>query len=346
MKAFTATRCSLALPTALALVLSASPGLADNSEPISPIPILPKQDPAKVDLGRALFNDLRLSKGNTMACANCHKLSSGGADGLARSVSAAGRKLRNAPTIFNVELNFRMGWDGRSETLFQQTGAVLHDAGVMASSWGEVRTKLQQDAAMPQRFKAVYVDGLQEANIADALVAYQRSLTTPNSRFDRYLRGDRTAVSADELKGYALFKSNGCVACHQGVAIGGNMFQVFGVIGERGAYLSKRGDTEPLDFGRFNRTNLDADRFVFRVPSLRNVALTAPYLHDGSAATLEEAVDVMFKYQLGRTAQQAEKALIVKFLRTLTGELDGRPLDPADRPADPNGLTAHQERKP
>lgn len=324
--------CIRWLATGLTALLawSASEGQIRSQEPIAPLAAAPAQDPAKVQLGQLLFNDVRLSRGSAMACSRCHNLAAGGADGLPKSVAADGTStLRNTPTILNVALNFRLGWDGRSDTLEQQTSAVLHDKNVMASSWDEVRVKLQHDNAMLQRFRAAYADGLQNKNIADALVAYQRSLATPNSRFDRYLRGDKSALTGDELKGYALFKSNGCVACHQGVGVGGNMYQVFGVVGERGAYLRNQPGGKPLDLGRFNRTQLDEDRYVFRVPSLRNVALTAPYLHDGSAATLEEAVAIMFRHQLGRTAKPDEIAMIVKFLRTLSGELNGKPLEAA-----------------
>jgi cytochrome c peroxidase len=319
----------LGCPLLLAVNAWATAG-APSNEPISPITITTPADPAKVALGRTLFEDRRLSKGSAVSCSSCHSRAAGGADGLQTSIGINGlRTLRNAPSIFNAALNFRQGWDGRSESLEQQTHAVVHDSTVMASSWAEILSKLQADPAMVQRFKSVYTDGLQIKNIADALVTYERSLTTPNSRFDKYLRGDKSALTVEEVRGYGLFKSNGCVACHQGVGVGGNMFQTFGVMGERGAYMKDRGDPDPKDKGRYNRTGLEADRFVFKVPSLRNVALTAPYLHDGSAKTLEEAVDVMFKYQLGRTPDPQDVAAIVKFLKTLTGELDGKPLDRA-----------------
>jgi cytochrome c peroxidase len=165
---------------------------------------------------------------------------------------------------------------------------------------------------------------LQSKNIQDALAVFQRSLITPNGRFDKYLRGDKTAITADELKGYQLFKSYGCVACHQGVNAGGNMFQLFGVMGD---YFAKRGNITEADYGRFNATKNPADKHMFKVPSLRNVALTAPYFHDGSAKTLSDAVDVMFRYQLGRPAPQADKDYIVKFLHTLTGEYKGKSLE-------------------
>jgi cytochrome c peroxidase len=149
------------------------------------------------------------------------------------------------------------------------------------------------------------------------------SLTTPNARFDRFLLGDKQALTAAEIEGYRLFKANGCISCHQGVNVGGNMFQPFGIMSD---YFADRGQMTPADLGRFNVTKNEADRHLFRVPSLRNVALTAPYFHDGSAKTLEEAISTMTKYQLGRTLPTEQIASISKFLRTLTGEYRGKPL--------------------
>jgi cytochrome c peroxidase len=323
-------RAILMLGTAVAWTLVSR---AQSHEPISPIPLQASQDLVKVALGRDLFNDPRLSKGNALACAHCHNVAAGGADKVSHSIGLEGRlSKRNTPTILNVSLNFVQGWDGRSNDLESQTTAVLMDPAVMGSSWKEVVDKLATDTPMAARFRAAYADGLQVRNLQDAMVAYERSLTTPNSRFDRYLRGEAHSLSSDEIKGYELFKTSGCIACHQGTNIGGNVYQVFGVMGGRGSYFRDRGGVTEADFGRFNRTHAEEDRFVFRVPSLRNVALTAPYFHDGSAPTLDDAVSVMFKYQLGRTASPAEKALIVTFLRSLTGELDGKPLEPKAAP--------------
>jgi cytochrome c peroxidase len=154
-------------------------------------------------------------------------------------------------------------------------------------------------------------------------VEFERSLITPNSRFDRYLLGDESAITAEEKAGYALFKSYGCVACHQGRNVGGNMFQIFGVMDD---YFANRGHITDADYGRFNVTGREEDRFHFRVPSLRNVALTAPYFHDGTAESLDQAVMVMARYQLGVTMPAEDVGLIVKFLGTLTGEYKGQPL--------------------
>ncbi len=161
---------------------------------------------------------------------------------------------------------------------------------------------------------------MRRPNVKNAIAEFERTLLTPGSRFDRHLRGDATALSAEEKAGYLKFKSYGCISCHQGVNIGANLFQRMGVIGD---YFADRGNITKADLGRFNVTGQESDRHVFKVPGLRNVALTAPYFHDGSARTLEEAVEVMAKYQLGRPLPPGDLADIVRFLHTLTGELEG-----------------------
>lgn len=315
------------LRTALALLVCAGAGgaaLAQSEEPIKPIPIDSKLDLKKVNLGEKLFSDKRLSKNNEVACISCHAFNTGGVDRAQVSTGVGGLKgAINAPTVFNAGFNFRQFWDGRANSLEEQATGPVHNPKEMGSSWAEVVGKLAQDAEMSARFKELYPDGVQARNIQDSLAVFQRSLTTPNARFDKYLRGDKTVLSTDELKGYQLFKSYGCVACHQGVNVGGNMFQVFGVMGD---YFKQRGGVNEADLGRYNVTKNESDKHMFKVPSLRNVALTAPYFHDGSAKTLPDAVDVMFKYQLGRPGSPQDKELIVKFLHTLSGEYKGKPL--------------------
>ncbi len=191
------------------------------------------------------------------------------------------------------------------------------------STWKEVVNKLQQSTEYVQTFARIYLDGLNSTNIKDAIATYEQSLYTPNSRFDQFLRGNKQALTAAEQEGYRIFKTYGCVSCHQGVNVGGNMFQRFGVIGD---YFADRGNITRADLGRFNITKDQADRYVFRVPSLRNVALTPPYFHDGSTKTLEEAISIMVKYQLGRPLSTEQINLIAQFLRTLTGEYQGKPL--------------------
>lgn len=306
-------------------IAATAPAHAQSEEPIRPIPLTVKLDAKKVALGDKLFHDKRLSKDNTLACASCHGLDRGGVDGGVGSTGINGAKGPiNAPTVFNSGFNFRQFWDGRANSLEEQAAGPIHNPKEMGSNWAEVLGKLSQDAALVATFKESYPDGLQPKNVQDAIATFERSLITPNSRIDKYLRGDKTALKDDELRGYQLFKNYGCVACHQGVNVGGNMFQVFGVMGD---YFAKRGGATEADLGRFNVTKNEADKHMFKVPSLRNVALTAPYFHDGSAKTLNDAVEVMFKFQLGRVAPQQDKELIVKFLHTLTGEFRGQPLD-------------------
>lgn len=293
--------------------------LAAAGEPIQPLPQEVVVDARKAALGQRLFNDKRLSRDNSVSCASCHLLTRGGADGLPVSPGVGGaRGVINTPTVFNASLNFRQFWDGRADSLHAQAAGPVENPIEMASSWPEVVGKLSGDADLVVKMKAAYPAGLQAETIRDAIAEYEKTLITPNARFDRWLRGDAKAITADELQGYQNFKKYGCVACHQGVNVGGNMFQTFGVMGD---YFGRRGHLTEADNGRFNVTKNPADRHVFKVPSLRNVALTAPYFHDGSAKSLEDAVDVMFKYQLGRAAPDEDKKRIVAFLRTLTGEL-------------------------
>ena len=287
-------------------------------EPLKPIPEAVDVDPEKVALGRALFHDPRLSKDNTTACVSCHDLVNGGDDGRRVSVGVEGREGPiNAPTVFNAGLNFRQFWDGRARDLEQQIDGPVQAPAELGSLWPEVLAKLHAHEDYAERFRALYPDGINRTNVKDALAEFMRSLITPNGRFDRWLKGEAEALSREEKRGYALFKHYGCVSCHQGANVGGNMFQVFGVLNE---YFKRRGDITDADFGRYNITGNPADRHAFKVPSLRMAALTAPYLHDGSAETLRDAVDAMFEFQLGREAPDADKDAIVTFLKTLPGE--------------------------
>jgi cytochrome c peroxidase len=302
-----------------ALILLAWHGCAPAqpvlAEPIRPLPVKPGVDAARAALGRALFHDLRLSRDSTQSCASCHQLGHGGADPRPLSVGAGGASMqRNTPTIYNSVFNFRQSWIGRYAGVDDVLEHVMGTAPGGPSAWELVVSRLTGDAAMSVQFNRVYGDDISAALAKDALSNYLRLLVTP-SRFDRYLRGDKTALSADEKTGYAKFKSYGCVACHQGINVGGNMYQKFGAMRAPG-----EGAAIAADQGRFELTRRAADRHMFRVPSLRNVALTAPYFHNGSVATLDEAVGAMFKYQLGRDAPELDRAQIVRFLHTLNGE--------------------------
>lgn len=294
-------------------------------EPITPIPASIDHDAAKAKLGESLFVDIRLSKQGDMACASCHQLDHGGDDGLAFGLSSnAEQHIINTPSIFNAVFNFTHNWDGSAKTLAQQIDMAVRDPHEFDNDWSEIVAKLRQDEALSARFKESYSRGITRANIIDSLVEYEKTLITPDARFDRYLRGEDNSLSDSELAGYRVFKEVGCVSCHQGINVGGNLYQQFGVFYD---YIAERGDISKIDYGRINITGNQSDEFVFKVPSLRNIALTAPYLHDGSAETLEQAIEIMGKTQLGRTLTTEEIEQIKSFLITLTGEFNSKPLE-------------------
>lgn len=293
-------------------------------EPIQPIPLQVKLDRHKVKLGEQLFHDPQLSRDNTISCASCHNLKTGGTDRLVRSVGINGAVGSiNSPTVFNSAFNFKQFWDGRAENLKEQIEGPITSELEMGSNWPQIVRKLKQSSDYALLFGQLYPDGINRDNIKDALNEFERSLYTPNSRFDKFLRGKKEALSEKEREGYSLFKAYGCASCHQGINVGGNMFQTFGVMGD---YFKDRGGVTEADLGRYNVTGDERDRHVFKVPGLRNVALTPPYFHDGSASTLDEAVAVMGKYQLGRELSQGEIDLLIQFLNALTGEYQGEPL--------------------
>ncbi|MCK6186486.1 cytochrome c peroxidase [Pseudomonas sp. EYE_354] len=297
---------------------------APLDEALKPLPAVPALDAAKVELGRKLFNEPRLSANNTLSCASCHRLATGGADDKPFSLGVDGKPVQiNTPSVFNASLNFKQFWDGRVETLEKQIEQVVISPVEMGSDWHTVVQNLTDLPLYQRAFSEAYPDGVTAANVQNALATYERTLLTPNSRFDQYLSGNTDILTIQEKYGYQRFKDYGCIACHQGINIGGNMFQKFGVMGD---YFKARGNEVESDLGRYLLTKDEDDRHVFKVPSLRNVAVTAPYFHDASAKTLAEAVDVMFKYQLGRNPSQEDKDLIILFLQTLTGEWAGKPL--------------------
>jgi cytochrome c peroxidase len=289
-----------------------------SREAIRPVPRASSLNPKEVLLGHKLFIDVRLSADNTVSCATCHNLELGGVDQQRRSRGINGAMGDiNTPTVFNSSLNFKQFWDGRADSLESQVDGPTHHPKEMGSSWPQIVEKLSQDAGYVAEFAALYEDGIQPANIRRAIAMFERSLVTPNSRFDRHLKGDTRALSEAEREGYRLFNDLGCISCHQGANVGGNMFQHFGVMAD---YFENRGGETVADRGRFNVTGLESDRHRFKVPSLRNVELTPPYFHDGSATTLQEAVRVMARYQLGQPVTEQQIELVVAFLKTLTGK--------------------------
>lgn len=314
----------------LGLIISVFYPLASNAElastePITPIPTPIINNPEEIELGRILFSDVRLSKGNQLSCASCHSLSRyGGADGQQFSSGVNGQKgTLNSPTVFNASLHFRQFWNGRAANLAEQIEGPIHNPVEMASNWAEIVAKLSKDDFYLNLFNRVYPQGLTAKTIKQAIIQFEKSLLTPNSRFDQYLQGKKNALTADEEKGYQLFKQYGCISCHHGAAMGGTMYQKLGVLTD---YLKLNTQTRKTDLGRYTITHKEQDRLVFKVPSLRNIELTAPYFHDGSVASLSEAVKIMLHYQLGRLDTPANIKKIVLFLKTLNGEYQGQPL--------------------
>lgn len=308
-------------PTPAPLTANPPPGSVDTplraGEPLRPLPPLPPLDAAKLALGKQLFFDTRLSGDNTISCASCHILEQGGVDGRPVSLGVNGALGEvNAPSVLSAANNFRQFWDGRAATLEEQAAGPVTNPREMAATWPQVIERLSNDPNTWSSFQKIYGDGVTRQNVTNAIAEFERSLPRP-SRFDRWLEGDHNAITADEQNGYQLFKKHGCVGCHQGVNVGGNLYQRFGVMSD---YFSSRPNRTRADLGRYNQTGRDEDRHVFKVPSLRNVALTAPYFHDASTTTLEDAVRTMGRLQLGIELPRQDIELIVKFLHSLTAE--------------------------
>lgn len=293
------------------------------NQAITPIPLTVKLDQRKVLLGERLYHDTRLSGDNTISCASCHDLTKGGTD-QAKDSTGINQTIGpiNSPTTFNSGFFFSQFWDGRARDLAEQAAGPVNNPKEMGSSWPQVISKLSNNPSYIRAFAEVYPTGIQGVNICDAIAEYEKSLITPNSRFDRFLNGDSQALSADEKDGWRMFKEFGCISCHQGMGVGGNMYQTLGVMEN---YFDHRAITK-VDQGRFNVTGKEWDRYQFKVPSLRNIEKTSPYLHDGSAKTLEQVLQVMWKDQLGRPVSKEESTKIVGFLKTLTGTYRGKQL--------------------
>ena len=295
-------------------------------EPIRPI--IPSQnvDERKAELGFALFHDPRLSVDNTVSCASCHALDMGGVDNHQYSHGVEERLGGvNAPTVYNAVYNFVQFWDGRAKTLAEQAaGPPLNPVEMASESFDEIIAKLQQDENYVKLFAELYPEGITEATITNAIEEFERTLVTPNSQFDKWLLGDDNALTAQELRGYELFKEYSCATCHTGVNLGGESYELMGL---RRHYFEERGlELTEEDNGRYKQTQDERDRHRFKVPGLRNVELTWPYYHDGSRLTMDEAVRDMALYQCDVELAEGDVQDIVAFLRTLTGEYKGEKL--------------------
>ena len=279
--------------------------------PIEPYVISNEQ---KLLLGKKLFFEPKFSEDNTVSCASCHNLDVGGDDNTQFSTGVGGKQgILNSPTVFNAKYNFVQFWDGRASTLQEQISGPIHDPLEMNSNFKQIIQKLKQEHEYVKLFKEVYHDSIKQEHIIDALVEFEKALVTPNSRFDAYLKGNQTALSHDEKQGFKRFQEYGCIACHNGVNLGGNLFQKVGIfkpfIYDNEDYL-----------GRYHVTKKEEDKYFYKVPSLRNIELTSPYLHSGELQTLQETVEFMLEYQVGIQPTQKDIDDIVSFLKTLTGQ--------------------------
>lgn len=282
---------------------------------ITPLPASIPYDKEKAMLGKQLYMDTSLSKDGKVSCNTCHDLKRYGVDNEIFSIGADGvlDEPFNSPTTFNSVFNFVQFWDGKAKNLAEQAKNPFTNPKEMAlKDEAEVVKRVEANAKYKASFDKIYGE-ITMQNITDAIAEFEKTLITPNAPFDRYLNGDENAISSQAKRGWEAFKSNGCVACHQGQNVGGTMYQKIGIF-------------EPYpnqeNLGRYEITKIESDKMVFKVPSLRNVAKTAPYYHDGSIPTLDACVQFMAYYQLGRFLDQQTVDDIVAFLESLTGEFN------------------------
>ncbi len=301
-----------------------------KNEPIRPIPDAVEYDTAKAALGKQLYHDTRLSADETVSCATCHGINTGGVDNLQYSEGIK-KQLGgvNAPTVFNAVFNFVQFWDGRAATLKDQAaGPPLNPVEMGCKSFDEIVARLSEDKAFVKAFTEIYPEGLSQETITHAIAEYEKTLVTPNSPFDRYLKGEKDAMTAEQVKGYDLFKQYSCATCHAGVNMGGLSYEL---MGKRANYFKDRelilksGLTDG-DNGRYAQTGVERDRYRFRTPGLRNIELTYPYYHDGSIVTLEDAIRSMGLYQVGVSIPENDVRTISSFMKALNGEFEGKPL--------------------
>lgn len=305
----------------------AGEGVAEEfcNEPIQPLMATLETDSQKVALGFKLFHDTRLSVDNTVSCASCHGLNTAGVDRKQYSEGVGGQFGGvNAPTVYNAALNFVQFWDGRAADLKEQAaGPPLNPVEMGHVSFDDIVVALQADEVFKKEFEVIYPEGLSQSTITEAIAEFEKTLLTP-SRFDEYLKGNKNALTSEEIEGYALFKANNCATCHVGVNVGGQSYEYMGI---KDNYFDSRGTgLTDGDNGRFSVTQNESDRHRFKVPTLRNVALTTPYMHDGTIQTLDDAIRNMHMFQIGKQINDTDMTKLVAFLNTLTGQYNGEML--------------------
>lgn len=291
------------------------------AEPITPIPQSLAYNPTKAAIGKKLFFDPILSKDRTVACVSCHNFQHGGSDPRIVSIGIEGKRGRmQSPSVLNAVFNFSQFWNGRARNLVEQAAGPIHSPLEMGMSVRQVEQRINDNASYRDSFRALTGrSAVVFSDVTEAIAEYEKTLITPNGKFDRFLRGE-TMLNPAEAQGYELFKRLGCASCHNGINVGGNSFQKFGVINAK--------TWNPAIDDRYALTGRESDKNVFKVPTLRNIALSAPYFHDGSAATLKEAISTMSHHNLGIQLSANDIDNLIGFLNTLTGELPHKAVTP------------------
>ena len=296
---------------------------------LQPIPDSLSTDIRKVTLGRKMYNEARVSLDGTLSCATCHVIDQGGADsrGTRTSEGIYGQFGGiNAPTVLNAAFNVEQFWNGRAHTLADQAaGPPVNPVEMGDQTWEQICERLKEDASLVAEFQSIYPEGITLATVTDAIAEYEKTLITPNDRLDQMLKGDENALTEEEKKGLAAFMDNSCAVCHVGKTLGGQSFETLGIYED---YYAAREQSNPDivynddDKGLAGFTGDTADLHRFKVPGLRNISKTSPYFHDGTQATIEDAVRAMFRFELGvKEAPESDVASISAFLRTLDGEI-------------------------
>ena len=296
---------------------------------LQPIPDSLSTDIRKVTLGRKMYNEARVSLDGTLSCATCHVIDQGGADsrGTRTSEGIYGQFGGiNAPTVLNAAFNVEQFWNGRAHTLADQAaGPPVNPVEMGDQTWEQICERLKEDASLVAEFQSIYPEGITQATVTDAIAEYEKTLITPNDRLDQMLKGDENALTEEEKKGLAAFMDNSCAVCHVGKTLGGQSFETLGIYED---YYAAREQSNPDivynddDKGLAGFTGDTADLHRFKVPGLRNISKTSPYFHDGTQATIEDAVRAMFRFELGvKEAPESDVASISAFLRTLDGEI-------------------------